>query len=101
MNELQSNARLAFLRPANPRDYTHTASRIIGAILPVTIASTLARPAQGAFMGFTTRRRVSIPPPLNGAAWEARPPSPVYRVVFSLRHICPRRGVGAPSRGKE
>lgn len=35
------------------------------------------------------------------AAWRARPPSPVYRVVFSLRHICPRRGVGAPSRGKE
>ena len=30
-------------------------------------ASTLARPAQGAFMGLTTRRRVSIPPPLNGA----------------------------------
>lgn len=29
-------------------------------------ASTLARPAQGAFMGLTTRRRVSIPPPLNG-----------------------------------
>ena len=43
MNGLLSNARLAFLRPANPRDYAHTVSRIIGAILPVTIASTLFR----------------------------------------------------------
>lgn len=65
MNGLPSNARRALLRPANPRDYAHTVSRIIGAILPVTIASTLARLAHGAFMGFTTRRRVSIPPPLT------------------------------------
>lgn len=43
MSGLLSNARRAFLRPANPRDYTHTASRIIGATLPVTIASTLFR----------------------------------------------------------
>nr|DAU73723.1 MAG TPA: hypothetical protein [Bacteriophage sp.] len=42
MNGLLSNARRAFLRPTNPRDYTHTVSRIIGAILPVTIASTIA-----------------------------------------------------------
>lgn len=66
MSGLLSNASRALLRPANPRDYTHTASRIICATLPVTIASTLARPAHGAFMGFTTCRMVSIPPPLNG-----------------------------------
>ena len=43
MSGLLSNARRALLRPANPRDDTHTASRIIGATLPVTIASTLFR----------------------------------------------------------
>lgn len=62
MNELLSNARLTFLRPANPREFTHTASRIIGVILPVTIASTIARPTRG-ILGFTTIRLVSIPPP--------------------------------------
>lgn len=43
MSGLLSNARRAFLRPANTRDYTRTDSRIIGATLPVTIASTLFR----------------------------------------------------------
>ena len=43
MSGLLSNARRALLRPANPRDDTHTASRIIGSTLPVTIASTLFR----------------------------------------------------------
>lgn len=46
MNGLLPNARRALLRPANPRDYTHTASRIIGATLPVTIASTYSATAQ-------------------------------------------------------
>ena len=46
MNELQSNARRAFLRPANQRESPHTRSRIIGAILPVTIASTCSATAQ-------------------------------------------------------
>lgn len=46
MSGLLSNARRALLRPANPRDYTHTASRIIGATLPVTIASTYSATAQ-------------------------------------------------------
>ena len=46
MNGLQSNARRAFLRPANPRKSLHTDSRIIGAILPVTIASTFSATAQ-------------------------------------------------------
>lgn len=41
MNKLPSNARLAFLRPANPWTLNAlTASRIIGVALPVTIAST-------------------------------------------------------------
>lgn len=46
MNELQSNARRAFLRPANQRESPHTRSRIIGVILPVTIASTYSATAQ-------------------------------------------------------
>lgn len=46
MNELQSNARRAFLRPANQRESPHTRSRIIGVILPVTIASTCSATAQ-------------------------------------------------------
>ena len=100
MNGLLSNARRAFLRPANPRDYPHTASRIIGATLPVTIASTLARPAQGAFMGFTTRRRVSIPPPLNGAAWRVRPSGPDRGLVRPATYMPPARS-GCPMPGKE
>ena len=83
MSGLLSNASRALLRPANPRDYTHTASRIICATLPVTIASTLARPAHGAFMGFTTCRMVSIPPPLNGAAWRVRPSGPDRGLIRS------------------
>lgn len=46
MNELQSNARRAFLRPANQRESPHTRSRIIGVILPVTIVSTYSATAQ-------------------------------------------------------
>ena len=42
MNGLLSNARRAFLRPAIQRESPPTRSRIIGAILPVTIASTIA-----------------------------------------------------------
>nr|DAX25437.1 MAG TPA: hypothetical protein [Caudoviricetes sp.] len=38
MSGLLSNARRALLRPANPRDDTHTASRIIGATLHEWIA---------------------------------------------------------------
>lgn len=46
MSGLLPNARRALLRPANPRDDTRTASRIIGATLPVTIASTYSSTAQ-------------------------------------------------------
>jgi hypothetical protein len=46
MSGFLSNARRALLRPSNPRDYTHTARRIIGATLPVTIASTCSATAQ-------------------------------------------------------
>ena len=38
-------------------------------------------------MGFTTRRRVSIPPPLNGATWEERPPGPDSWAGSAVRHI--------------
>ena len=56
MNELQSNARRAFLRPANQRESPHTRSRIIGAILPVTIASTCSATAQCCRMRGATSR---------------------------------------------
>lgn len=68
MNGLPSNARRASLRPANPRKSLHTASRIIGATLPVTIASTITAkrcaimPRHFRRLRFTTF--VSIPPPL-------------------------------------
>lgn len=46
MSGLLPNARRALLRPTNSRDDTRTASRIIGATLPVTIASTCSATAQ-------------------------------------------------------
>ena len=103
MNGLLSNARLAFLRPANPRDYAHTVSRIIGAILPVTIASTLFR--HRSYVRFPLRlshhQPVSYTPfsgslsygsfqrdnAFNVAAWEARPPGPDSWAGSAVRRI--------------
>nr|DAX25438.1 MAG TPA: hypothetical protein [Caudoviricetes sp.] len=98
MSGLLSNARRALLRPANPRDDTHTASRIIGATLPVTIASTLFR-----HRSMFSDRPTSFhqPPPALHPEWGGFQPCGILHTVGAAAappppHPCEGgRGMGA------
>lgn len=76
MSKLPSNARRAFLRPANQRPLNGLASsRIIGVALPVTIVSTYSTTAH--FAPFCPAGLTGAPCTLErkGRCWDSNPPS--------------------------
>lgn len=104
MSKLPSNARRAFLRPANQRPLNGlTPSRIIGVALPVTIASTLFRHRTFTVSFNRTPKNLSVitvnSVPGHSAISTRRPP---FSIISQLRCISSFTSLGvagySPSR---